>query len=436
MNIHKLNQKKTLVKGRLIVGLDLAKREHVAVLMLPDGVVVGKPIKVANEREAFELFWKRCVELRERHQLGGIIFAMEATGSYWEPLARYFRPLGAELVFVHAKVVKQSREMMDLSRSKNDPKDAYVIAQVASEGKFMSLNTPSGIWADLRELGLMRADVLKDWVAWGNRIRSLGEKFWPERERVLKSWTGMTSLHLLESCPFPDDALELGYDGLHQLVLEGSNRRKGRNLTKALLETAKVSIGVREGLETARWELKHCVELFRLLTAKLKEIDLKLVEAAEKTGYLDALASIPGLSLVGAALLLGEVGNPAQYRSAKEWIKLAGLNLIENQSGGRQKREGKRISRVGRPVLRHVLYYLSIPILRHNPEFRVHYLQLRKRGKPAMKAIVASMHKILRLTFALCRTGQRYQEPPDIRQRVAELKEEWTRQQAALKRAS
>ena len=71
--------------------------------------------------------------------------------------------------------------------------------------------------------------------------------------------------------------------------------------------------------------------------------------------------SIPGLSAVGAALLLGEVGDPARYKNAKEWVKLAGLNLVENQSG-KQKREGKRISRIGRPVLPTAQRRLSSPL--------------------------------------------------------------------------
>jgi hypothetical protein len=43
---------------------------------------------------------------------------------YWEPLARFFRGYLVEAVFVHAKIVKSIREMMDLSRTKNDPKDS------------------------------------------------------------------------------------------------------------------------------------------------------------------------------------------------------------------------------------------------------------------------------------------------------------------------
>lgn len=430
MNIHKLNQKKLLVKGKIIIGLDLAKTKHVGIPMLPDGVISGKPFSFGQNQESFAELWVRSQELIRNHGASGVVFAMEATGSFWEPLARHFEKKEVDLVFVHGRVVKKCREMMDLSKSKNDPKDAYLIAQLCSEGKFSEIRQPNGVWSNLRNLGLLRADLMRDWVAWGNRIRSIQDKYWPEREQVLKGCLRNTSLYLFERCPFPQDVVKLGRIGLLQLVLEGSNKRRGSKVADQLLESAAKSVGVREGTDSARWELQLAAATVKSLSERLKEVDEKLVQLASKTGYLEAMVSMPGLSAVGAALLLGEVGDPARYRNAKEWTKLAGLNLVENQSG-KTKREGKRISRIGRPVLRHVLYYLCIPVLRHNADFRVSYLELRKRGKPTMKAIIASMCRLLRVCFALCRSKQPYQLRSDSEAKLAQLREEH-----ALKKAS
>lgn len=430
MNINKLNEKKRRVKDKLIVGIDLAKRDNYAVLMLPDGVVLGKPFRFGNTAGAFEKLWNRISKVRDEHQLTGILLSMEATGCYWEPLARFFRDYPAEAVFVQAKIVKKSREMMDLSRTKNDPKDAYIIAQITSEGKFLKVRMNDGVWAELRSLGLMRGDLKKAWATWGNRIRSIIEKYWPEREKALKDCLKPTSRAVLQSCPFPEDVLRLGIEGLTKVVREGSNKTRGRKMAEALYDEAVNSVGVKEGQAAAKFELSHALEIFCLLSEKIKQVEEKLVDCLRRTSYYEPLVSVPGLSAVGAALLLAETGDPSQYKSAKEWVKLAGLNLIENQSG-KLKREGKRISRAGRPVLRHVLYYLSIPLRTHNPEFRVHYLELRRRGKVSMKAVVASMHKLLRLTFALCRSGSTYILPKGASERAAELKAEWATKKAA-----
>ena len=104
MNFNKLNEKKRLVKGQLIVGLDLAKTNHVAVPMLPDGVVFGKPIRFTQSRASFDDLFSRCQEICQKGEATGIMFAMEATGSYWEPLARHFAEKPVNLVFVAGSV--------------------------------------------------------------------------------------------------------------------------------------------------------------------------------------------------------------------------------------------------------------------------------------------------------------------------------------------
>ncbi len=436
MNFNKLNEKKRLVKGQLIVGLDLAKTNHVAVPMLPDGVVFGKPIRFTQTRESFDDLFSRCQEICQKGEATGIMFAMEATGSYWEPLARHFAEKPVNLVFVAGSVVKRTRRMMDLSRSKNDPKDAYIIAQVASEGKMMRINAPTGIWAELRNFGFLRGDLVKDSVAWGNRIRSIQEKFWPERETALKDVLRKTSLFLLKKCPFPDDVLRLGKAGLLELVLEGSNKRKSQRVTDQIWLAAQDSIGVRDGQEAAKWELLQAIDLVDTLKKKITEVDAKLTDLARATGYLESLESIPGLSAVGAALLLAEVGDPSRYRNAKEWVKLAGLNLIENQSGKKKLGEGKSISKVGRPVLRHVLYTLSFPLLRHNPEFRAANLSMRNDGKHPMKGIIAAMCRLLRVSFSLCKTKQLYRSNPDSHAKIKRLQDEIEARKAVKKAAA
>ena len=423
MNFYKLNQKKLLVKNKLVLGLDLAKEKHVASFMLPDGTLIGKPTSLGQDRISYERLWKDATALRDQNQLSGIVLAMEATGSFWEPLAHYFNRVqpSADLVFVSGRVMKRSRELMDLSRSKNDPKDSYMIAQLTLEGKFMMVRIPKGVWAELRGLGNLRADLLKAQVAWGNRIRAVQDKCWPERESVLKNCLNKTSLHLFEHSPFPGDVLRLGQLGLLPLVLEGSNRRLGRKIAQRLVDAAANSVGITEGLEAARAELAEATVQVRTIQEQLARVESRLLQLVKTTGYAEAISSIPGVSELGAALLLGELGDPSEFKSAKEWIKLAGLNLIENQSG-KGKREGKRISRVGRPLLRTLLYQMAVTTLRHNPILHATYLNLRIAGKATVKALVANMCRLLRIVFALCKSKASFETREGALREVEQLK--------------
>jgi transposase len=187
------------------------------------------------------------------------------------------------------------------------------------------------------------------------------------------------------------------------------------------VDAAGNSVGITEGLEAARTELVEATIQVQTIQDQLTRVESRLLQLVRTTGYAEAIASIPGVSELGAALLLGELGDPSAFRNAKEWIKLAGLNLIENQSG-KGKREGKRISRVGRPLLRALLYQMAVTTLRHNPVLHAAYLNLRIAGKATVKALVANMCRLLRMVFALCKSKASFATPDGAQQEVVRLK--------------
>jgi transposase len=55
---------------------------------------------------------------------------MEPTGHYWLKLAYYLKDLSLKVVVVNPLKVKRSKEMDDDSPTKNDTKDAKLIAQL------------------------------------------------------------------------------------------------------------------------------------------------------------------------------------------------------------------------------------------------------------------------------------------------------------------
>jgi transposase len=109
----------------------------------------------------------------------------------------------------------------------------------------------------------------------------------------------------------------------------------------------------------------------------------QLAETEQRmTGILDQLqltslvASIPGLSAVGAAAILAETGDPARFDSARALVKHAGLCPRANQSGAYTGTT--RISGRGRPALRLAAWRATWGALAHNP-----VLAARHRRRPA-----------------------------------------------------
>lgn len=76
---------------------------------------------------------------------------MEPIGHYWLNLANYLKALGLHTVVVNSMKVKRAKELDDDSPTKNDTKDAKVIAQVIRAGRYREPILLEGIYAELRK---------------------------------------------------------------------------------------------------------------------------------------------------------------------------------------------------------------------------------------------------------------------------------------------
>ena len=74
--------------------------------------------------------------LQQAHDLSAVIVGMEPTGHYWMNLAQYLRGQDILAVLVNPLHVKESKELDDNSPTKNDTKDAWVIAQLVKDGRY------------------------------------------------------------------------------------------------------------------------------------------------------------------------------------------------------------------------------------------------------------------------------------------------------------
>jgi transposase len=83
--------------------------------------------------------------------------------------------------------------------------------------------------------------------------------------------------------------------------------------------------------------------------------------------------------------LIGEVGDFSKFSTQSEIRKLAGLDPYEISSG---KRKGqRRISKRGRSILRKILFYAAIQMIRKNGIMYDYYARLTGRGMERMRAL-------------------------------------------------
>lgn len=400
----KLIQPKTVV-----VGVDIAKRVHWATVMY-EGMPVGKAFAIRNTREGFENLLFTLNALKQKLGAHSIVVGMEPTGHYFKPLAYFLANTGmCQVVLVNPYHVNRSKEFDDNSPTKNDRKDARVIARLVSQGNYFFAPLNYGVWAELRNSNAERLQLIKKRWQLKNQLTTILDQFFPEFADVFKDILGKGAIYILTHYPFPADILEVEEQTLCEELKEATTNRVGQKRARKLREAASHSIGIKEGLKGARNQVYHLVEQLELIQRQIKDVEIKMAEQIEETGMGKYLTSIKGVGVVSAAAFLAEIGNPDDYENYKQVQKKAGLNLKENSSG--QHKGKTTVSKRGRPSLRQLMYQIALVSVARNPEMKNFYRYLTTRqenplaGKQALIAVAVKMIKVM---LAVCKRREYY----------------------------
>lgn len=181
---HKLSQ---ITSTTLIVGIDIAKDKHVARAQDDRGFEFGKRIIFNNRIEGFEQLLSWISRLQKEHGKSELMIGAEPTGHYWLSLAYYLRAKDINFVLVNPMHVKKSKELDDNSPTKNDTKDARVIAQLIKDGRYSVPNLLDGIYAELREGIKLRDQLVKQLITIDNRIQNHIQRYFQNLMMYLKT---------------------------------------------------------------------------------------------------------------------------------------------------------------------------------------------------------------------------------------------------------
>ena len=391
------NEKISQVKDTtLVIGIDISSGTHYARAFDWRGLELAKVFKFESASYGFENFSEWLSELCKTNQKDNIIIGAEPTGHYWFTLAEYLKENGIKFVFVNPMHVKRTKELDDNHPSKNDRKDPKVIAKLVIEGRYLIPYIPEDIYAELR-------------VAIKNRIQRWFAIYFPEYTQVFGSWECDSSIEVLKNCPLPADVLSLGTEAINQLWREKKIRAVGIKRANVLIETAKTSVGVKNGTNAARFEMSMLIEDYLIK----KEQEARSIEILEtlciQVPNSEKLLSIKGIGILTVASFFGEVGDIRRFNSPKQIQKLAGLAIANNESGKHRGKAG--ISKRGRKLLRCILFQAITSLVLHSPEFRyLHHYYTTRVNNPlkGKQSKVALCCKLIRVFYAILTKGVEY----------------------------
>ncbi|KAB8138474.1 IS110 family transposase [Gracilibacillus oryzae] len=386
----------------LIIGVDVAKRKHVARAIDDRGRDLVKRLVFTNFYQGFSELIDWAKNLSEKHGRPNLLIGMEPTGHYWLNLAYYLKAQAVSVVVVNPMKVKRFKEMDDDSPTKNDTKDAKVIAQIIRDGRYHEPTLPEDVYAELRE-GMKLYDIIQEDVASIKaQMQNALDRYFPEFLTVFKDWTGKAALHLLDKGYLPEDIRKKSEEELLFEVKQAATRAVGIKRIQALKEAADNSIGLKVGLHMARQEIRYLVDQYRMLEERLIALEAQLEELVLHLPGADQMIAIKGVSVITVAGFYAEVGDLSNYQDPRQIIKLAGLNLKMNQSG--LFKGQTTITKRGRKRLRNLLYQVARPLSLHNEGFKqLHHYYRNRSNNPlsGKQSFIALSRKLIKIFFTI-----------------------------------
>lgn len=415
-DFQELKAKLELHKTGGVVGVDIAKSKHFAVVLDPVGQTIQAPFSFANDRAGFEHLLERVSELGTRHLINQWVFGFEASGGYEKNLAAFLVESGHNVVQVSSYAAKRHRELMTGSTDKNDQKDCVAIAYLMRQGFVEYYHLKTLEEENLSGLVLLNEHLKARRARLKVKIRQNVLKYtFPELDSFCKTIESRFTMELLTLFPTPQDIVKAGKLEFKKTLVPRLRGQRVAYYLDEIYALAETSIGLKlDRWTTKALELRTYIAELRVVEQQRQSISKRLKLMLEANPDHELLQTIPGVGLEIGAALLAEIGDIQRFGSDKQLLSFAGLDLVSYQSG--QYQGTPRISKRGRPLIRKVAYQaISVSIIssKDNP-FRRQYRQIiAKQGDKAdvkMKARIKLCAKLLRIVFAVLSKKEPYRD--------------------------
>lgn len=350
-----------------IVSVDCAKARSKWMLCDFYGNVLVPPTEVEHQQTGFQEAIDQLAAAIGEHQLKDVVVAIERTGNYHLPVKRAFAAAGYEVRIVHPFASKQFRQVADGS-VKTDDNDLAGIHRATVVG-FGLLEEPlPPRYAQLQLLARHRRDLVRKNSRLRCQIREHLDAALPGYAAVFAKRLFDSPLAIPLALEFASARrlLEVGIGGMDRWLRQEKIRFQHASLVKISAWAQRAA----EPHPEAPLHLRILAELEQDRRAKLQKIQAlegDIVPYLVETPYV-LLLVIPGINVVSAADLAGEMGPITHYANANAITGRAGLYPGRYQSDEVDKK-GKLV-RSANKRLRAVILQITNNLLTCNDYFQ------------------------------------------------------------------
>jgi transposase len=298
-------------------------------------------------------------------------------------------------------------------QSKTDPKDAFVLADVARAhpSRVVWLESSNDALANLELLCGYDADLRADANRLTNRLRDLLVGHWPALERAfgehLASRGVVVVLQHYPSGPAIKDA------GIGQLsaALKAQHVRRPDAVAHQLHQAALAQTVTISGSATAARLISELGMQLAAVLARRDELEKEIEERFFALPEAAILGSLPGIGPRLGARIAVEIGCISRFRTPGHLAAYAGLGPTPWKSG--TSINTNMPSRFGNHRLKNALFLAAFASLRHAPS-RTYYDRKRAQGKRHNQAVLCLARRRVDVLHAMLSQGVPYRSPDPL----------------------
>ena len=403
----------------LSVGLDVGADFTWMSIMLPNGILTGKPFKIIHsDPQSRELAVAKIKEAQEMYSLESRCF-LESTGIYHIPLLYFLRDKGFDCSVINPIITKNSTNM-NVRKLHNDKFDSKKAAKVGLDASLKTSIVPDDTVIDL-------CNLVRDYYYFKDLQSAIVLKLHAELKvsfpRIPECVQQGHDIKLLEAYPLAVDMLAAPRDELVESIRQTARFGEKYAISKydAICAAAKDAAVFGRALQSNALRIRLYIKTYREyqehMDSMLEELH-KAVDKLEGTPVYDRillLQSLQGVGFLSAAVLIAEMGSFDLFSSPKKLYAYFGLDPGVNDSG---RFHGDRVhmSKRGSSLARRILHMAAINSLKVdkaiktpvNPVIYDYYIR-KCDSKKKIVAVGAVMHKICNIIFAMLRDNKPFE---------------------------
>jgi len=312
---------------------------------------------------------------------------IEDTGTYSLLIYSFLSKQGYDIKRINSFKAEKLRQFLN-DNVKTDSKDAEFLADLRKiKDDFIIKDITNNI--ELKKLSRLYDFMVHYQSKVKNKLIDELFRVCPELKSKFSRKLSVTSLRLLEHfgvkgiqknsfeclCKYSKDHML----GLHYSVI--------KKIKDAFTQT--VGISKKDYIN-----LNSLITLYFDNQNNIDNMVKKLKEMIDNSEYKNLL-TLPGINVITASVIIGEIGNVMRFDNCKQIVKFAGLDVKITQSGS--KRGHIVLSKRGNSRIRKTLFMTTLKFIgiKNKNKFKGFYERLKAKNKQSFTCISAVSRKIL-----------------------------------------